>query len=232
MSELLLIDRDAIRAELKKAFDERTTNVLLEALERVAAQVHSAGVQREDFTELKEIVARIGVRMDQLTERMDQLTARMEQLAERMEQLVKRMELLTTSFDSLRDSVGMLKGRERERFYRERAPMIFGVNMRKGREIGLEIVDVVADALERKILSQSEARDLLDADLFFRGNYRGQSLVLVGEVSWTVDQNDVQRAVRRAALLRKLGYEAAPFAGGDIWTGTAVELAKTMEVLS
>ncbi len=64
MSELLLIDRDAIRAELKKAFDERTIRVFFEVLERVAMPVHSRAAQREDFTELKEIVARIDARMN------------------------------------------------------------------------------------------------------------------------------------------------------------------------
>lgn len=64
MSELLLIDRDAIRGELKKAFDEHTITLFLEVLDRVAVQTHSAGVPREDFRELKEIVARIDARMN------------------------------------------------------------------------------------------------------------------------------------------------------------------------
>ncbi|HIC90888.1 MAG TPA: hypothetical protein EYP21_02265, partial [Syntrophaceae bacterium] len=58
-SELVLIDREVLLAELQHAFDAKTAEVLLRVLDKVAAQVRDTGVTREDFRELKQIVAEL-----------------------------------------------------------------------------------------------------------------------------------------------------------------------------
>ena len=55
--ELILIDREALLAELRQAFDPQTAEILLRVLDKVAAQVHRAGVTREDLRELKQAIA-------------------------------------------------------------------------------------------------------------------------------------------------------------------------------
>ena len=53
MAELMLIDRQAVQRELGRVFDRSTTRVLVNVLDRVAAQVHAAGVTRSDFHSLQ-----------------------------------------------------------------------------------------------------------------------------------------------------------------------------------
>lgn len=228
MSDLVLIDREQVRAELEKAFDARTSAIMLDVLERVASQTHAAGVQREDFTELKEIVARLGARMDQAAARSDQFEARMDQLTERIDQLTMRVDQLTVLVEQLTLQVSELtmdfarfkqetannfaglKGLAKEQYYRERGPTIFGLVFRKGRNAGSQVSEALHDAVEDGRLSEQEAVDILAADLFWSGEHQRQPVILVGEISWTVDREDVDRAVRRAARLRSIGFKTSP----------------------
>ena len=41
--ELVLIDREALSSELQRVFDAQTSEVLLDVLDKVAAQVRAAG---------------------------------------------------------------------------------------------------------------------------------------------------------------------------------------------
>ncbi len=231
-----MLDRDALRAELEKAFDERTSTIMLGVLERVAAQTLAAGVQREDFTELKEIVARLGARMDAAAARQDQFEARMERFEARLDELTRLVAELTSEFKSFKqettDNFARLKGLAKEQFYRERGATIFGLVLRNGKNASSEVAEAVADAVEQAHLSVQEAKDILAADLFWRGEYKKKSLVLVGEISWTVHNEDVERAVRRASRLRSIGYDAYPFVGGEKWIGDASALARALHVLT
>ncbi len=98
--ELVLVDRDILLSELRQIFDEKTSETLLSVLDKVAAQVKS-GVTREDFSELKEIVARLATRMDELAARMDQLTTRMDQLTANVNELVEAQKRNETRFDKI-----------------------------------------------------------------------------------------------------------------------------------
>ena len=52
----ILVNRTLLLDELKRVFDLHTAEVMLGVLDKVAGQVQAFGVQREDFTELKQIV--------------------------------------------------------------------------------------------------------------------------------------------------------------------------------
>lgn len=94
-SEWLLIDRQAAQAELQKVFDTQTTTVLLGVLERVAAQIYAAGVTREDFSELKQIVAELAQGQRELRQSVAALAAaqaRSEERLTRLEDAVARLE--------------------------------------------------------------------------------------------------------------------------------------------
>lgn len=93
---LILIDREALLAELRQAFDAQTAEVLIRVLDRVAAQVHQAGVTREDFSELKQIVRELAEAQHRTEEQVSRLESAVEQLAEaqrRSEERLSRLEL-------------------------------------------------------------------------------------------------------------------------------------------
>jgi len=107
-SGLVLVDRDALMAKLRKVFDDQTASVMLSVLDDVASQVLAAGVTREDFSELKQIVAQLAQRMDTLAERVNALAERMDTLTERVNALAEHMNTLAERVDRLSQSVDEL----------------------------------------------------------------------------------------------------------------------------
>ena len=134
---------------------------------------------------------------------------------------------------ALRNDVGQLKGENLERRYRERAHAYFGRLLRKCRVLGSqELSDLLEEAADRGVLSQSDRDDVLWADVVVRGRWRadGRQVMVLAEVSWVVDRNDVRRAVDRAALLARLGTPVVPVVAGDSVTERAADMARSRNV--
>ena len=134
---------------------------------------------------------------------------------------------------ALRNDVGQLKGENLERRYRERAHAYFGRLLRKGRVVGSqELSDLLEEAADRGVLSQSDREEVAWADLIMRGRWRadGRQVMVLAEVSWVVDRNDVRRAVDRAALLSRLGTPVVPVVAGDSVTERAADMARSRNV--
>ena len=107
-SELVLIDREVLLAELRQAFDTQTAEVLLGVLDKVAAQVRDAGVTREDFRELREIVAELATAQRATEERLGRLETAVEKLAEAQARTEKRVGRLETVVEETSRTVGRL----------------------------------------------------------------------------------------------------------------------------
>jgi hypothetical protein len=97
----MLIDRTALLAELRRVFNVPTSEVLVGVLDKVAAQVKAAGVAREDFSELKQIVKdlaeaqrRTEQRVEELAEAQRRTEQRVEELAEAQRRTEQRVEEL------------------------------------------------------------------------------------------------------------------------------------------
>ncbi len=58
-SDYVLIDREALQQQLRRAFDDQTVDVFLSVLDRVAGQVRAAAPIRDDFTRLREAVEQL-----------------------------------------------------------------------------------------------------------------------------------------------------------------------------
>lgn len=112
----VLIDREVLLAEMQQVFDARTAGVMLHVLDRVAVQVRQAGVMREDFRELKQIVVELAEAQRRTTEEIKELAAaqtrteeRVDQLAEAQRQTSAAVRELTAGIDRLRQQVGGLR---------------------------------------------------------------------------------------------------------------------------
>ena len=136
-------------------------------------------------------------------------------------------------FHRVNVQIGQLKGENLERRYRERAHAYFGRLLRKGRVVGSqELSDLLEEAADRGVLSQSDREEVAWADLIMRGRWRadGRQVMVLAEVSWVVDRNDVRRAVDRAALLSRLGTPVVPVVAGDSVTERAADMARSRNV--
>jgi hypothetical protein len=90
--------------------------------------------------------------------------------------------------------------------FRDRLPSYLGRFLRKGHVI--QASDLI-DQIEPK-LAEAAVDDFLRTDVVATGLVEGKPTYLVGEVSYTVDADDVMRAARRAACLVKAGLSAIP----------------------
>jgi hypothetical protein len=111
-----------------------------------------------------------------------------------------------------------LRGFFLEHRYRERAHAYFGTVLRKVRVVAWdELEDQVDEGLP-----EQERKDLLLLDLLVRGRVRTRpdlpEVLVAVEISGQIDEYDVIRAQRRAAILRRLGYASVAAVAGEEMT--------------
>jgi hypothetical protein len=112
-----------------------------------------------------------------------------------------------------------------EKRYRTHAPAYFGRLLRQVQPVH---IGRLADAL-RERLAEGDLAEVLLTDLILTGRLPTPvgplPIWVVLEVSTTVDRRDVERAQRRAALLRQARYPAVAVAGGTEATAGARQTA-------
>ena len=224
--ELLRLPEElaSFRAESERRFArlEEALAALAERVDQLAARVDElAQAQRRTEERLEALTARV----DSLTERLEALTVRVDSLTERLEALTARVDALTQRVDKLAQvqermlvDLGRLKGRDKEREFREKAPAYFGRHVAGLRVLSPgELSQLLEPALESGLLSFDEYEQVLASDLVATGRLRstGEEVYLVAEVSWGVGLGDLERALRRAAHLSRLRKRVLAAVGGE-----------------
>ncbi len=222
--------------------------------ERFAELAEAQRRNDERFAELAEFQRRAEVRFAELTEAIKQLTARFEEAQrrnderfaelaeaqqrndERFAELTEAIRQLALRFDEYRqrtdDQIADMRGKLLEIEYRNKAGAIFGGRLRRP-----QVVDAgeLWELLKERQLDESEIQQVVAADLIIRGKlyppYGDRELWLVVEISSVIDRNDVTRAARRAALLRKAGLLSLPVAAGQRLTQGAANLSDQLRVV-
>jgi len=232
------LDRlEAVVAELIEA--QKRTEQRLDRLEAVVAELIEAQKRTEQrVAELAEAQKRTEQRVDrleaivaELIEAQKRTEQRVAELAEAQKRTEQILQGLIGRVDRMDEKLGRLVGESLERRYRERAFAYFGPIMRRIRVVSLQ--DVVADIEDR--LTEAELNDLLPLDVLVRGQVQQLAqkpeVWLAIEVSAVVDRSDVERARRRAGLLRKAGLTTIPVAAGEEVTEGARQLAQRENVM-
>jgi hypothetical protein len=150
-----------------------------------------------------------------------------------VEELAEAQRRTEQRIGRLQDDVGDLKGIVLEERYYRRASSYFSRLVRRSQAIsGNELTALLAEAVARGALSEEGADEIGWADVVVRGQRREDSteVYLVIEVSWGVGTSDVERAVRRAALLAQTGVQTLPVVAGDHIIDEAAELCRAMRV--
>jgi cell division protein FtsB len=175
--------------------------------------------------ELAEGQERLTETVAQLTVRLDQLTARMDQLTETVAQLAEEQRWLTGGQQRFEVQMAEMRGWFLEERYRTHGPAYFGRFLRQVQPVHM---GSLADAL-RERLAEGELAEVLLTDLILTGRLPSPAGPLaiwsVVEVSTTVDRRDVERAQRRAGLLRQARYPAVAVAGSREATAGARQAA-------
>jgi hypothetical protein len=199
-------------------------------------------VLTEELLALPQIVRDLAEAQQRTEQQVAQLISQVAQLVEAQQrterqiaQLVEAQRRAERQIVRLQDDVGELKGIVLEQRYRNRAFAYFARLVRRMHTVtDDELVALLEEAVARGVLSEDGMDEIGRADVVVRGQRReSQSpdeVYLVVEVSWGVGTGDVERAVRRAALLGQTGLHTMPVVAGERITDEAAELARAMRV--
>lgn len=205
-------------AEAQKRSEERLTR-----LEQTVAELAEAQKRTEQqIRELIEIQKQHAERLANVEERLTNVEGRLTNVEENLEKL-------TTRVDRMDIRLAKVDGRTLELEYERKAGGFFGRIISNPQVVNLgEWQDRLKPAL-----SGEEISDVWLADLILRGSLRKTSQEqpkreawLVIEISVLVDAEDVERAVRRAELLRKADILALPVVAGEEITDRAIQMVE------
>lgn len=175
-------------------------------------------------------------RLASIEQAIRSLTIQISEIAE----LVRTHEYRLNRMDS---RMGNIEGLLLEGKYERGHYAWFGRYLRRPDAIRFRELEEITAAVQQDLLSDDELHrlDSLDSLISGRSLEDGQPLMLAVEISQTTNIEDVDRAERAAAALRKAGYRAAGMVGGyqieDIVrtaadaVGVIVDLRKPPETL-
>ncbi|MGB9888367.1 MAG: hypothetical protein ACPLTQ_01690 [Anaerolineae bacterium] len=205
------------QSEERFARIEAALNRLAEAQARTEAQVRELA---EAQARLEERVSRLEAIVAELVEAQRRTDEAIKALAEAQARTEAQLQDLIQVVKGMQDTLAAVKGRQLEFNYHYRAGAYFGPLLRRVR--ALLPVELESELETR--LTMEDFRDLLALDLVVTGHPRhlpdAPQVWLAVEISSVVDRRDVERAIRRAELLRRAGLRAIPaVAGEDITVG-------------
>jgi hypothetical protein len=170
--------------DAKNAATKEDIRLLRESAEANTSRLDAA------LAKLAEAQARTEARLEELAQAQARTESKLEQLVEVVTKLVIRSDQHEGDLLELR--------------FRDRLPSYLGRLLRKARVI--EAADLI-DTIEPTV-GIVAVDDFLRADVVATGMLDGSPTYLVGEISYTADEDDVMRAARRTACLRKAGVPA------------------------
>jgi hypothetical protein len=162
-----------------------------------------------------------------LAEQQKQTSKEVRELAEQQKQTSKEVKELAGIVRTLSIRTDATAGWALEWLVGKHLPAYVGRKIRRCRIIGImDLVEPLEDDPTTCLLTADEIDELRRSDLVATGTIDGGSIYLVGEVSYTADNDDVLRAARRAALLQKAGHQAQAFVACDQINPIPAEMAR------
>jgi hypothetical protein len=187
-------------------------------------------VSKEDFRGLRESidtnVSRLEAATIRLTEAQGRTEARMAELAEGQQRLTVAQTEMVVALQRLTIRTDAVVGRTFELQFRDRLTAYLGQFLRRGKLISN---DELLEAIEPHVADR-EVDDFLRADAVAKGIVDGRPAYVVVEVSATGDVEEIVRAERRAAVLRKAGLESIPLVACDAISPESLAFAKQASV--
>jgi chromosome segregation ATPase len=203
------------------------TEVQLAELTKAQARTES------QVAELTKAQARTESQVAELTKSQVRMQGQLVELAEaqtrtehEVSELVQVVQSLTVTTERLGIRLDTVVGRTFEMQFRDRLTSYLGRLMRRGK---LVRNDEVLDAIEQAI-DDREADEVLRADAIATGVIDGVASYVVVEASATCDTDDINRAERRAGILRKAGLVAVPLVACEFISPESLAYARSRQV--
>lgn len=185
-------------------------------------------VLTEELLTLPELVRELAEAQKRTEQRLEELVQAQTRTEERLEKLEAIVQRLAEAQLSMEKAIHPLADRQRamlgtllELRYAQHAAGYFGRLLRRVRVVLPHALDAATeDTLEAR-LTHEELVDVLLLDLLLVGRLRqppdpeqSDAWLAIG-VAAVLDHDDVERARRRAVLMRKAGYRAIPVVAGE-----------------
>ncbi len=164
------------------------------------------------FEKIDQRFEQIDQRFEKIDQRFEQIDQRFEKIDQRFEQIDQRFERIEVRLNRVEGRLNSIFGSEYERKIARNSSRYLRqhANIRNARLLQAvtvpdnpHIPDLMADAVASGAISDDQADELDRADLILLGETtEGHPTYAVAEVSATIDDHDVDRAGRRAAILR------------------------------
>ena len=184
---------------------------LLQAHEQAAERLDRLEATVAELTRgqqaLLEAHRRAEERLDRLEATVAELTRNQQALLEAHRRTEKRVDHLSAQMEDMYSQLGSIRGVLLEEQYRRNAPSYFGRLARKIRVLSSQhLADLLDAAIDQGSISWEERDKLLACDVVMTGLGRddGAPLYIVAEVSIGIGYDDVDRAVARAQILRRV----------------------------
>jgi hypothetical protein len=191
-----VVDTGFARLADAQSRTEAKVSELAEAQSRTEAKV----------SELADGQARLTEAQSRLEGRVSELAVAQSRTEAKVSELAVALGSLTTTVERLSIRTDAVVGRTFELQFRDRLSSYLGRFLRRSK---LLRNDEVLDAIE-SVLDSEECDEVLRVDAIASGLVDGVPSHVVVEVSSTGDTDDVVRAERRAAILRKAGMVVIP----------------------
>lgn len=202
-----LMDTLSIYEQFRAALGEEKAKVFAQTLGAMIEEAKNAAT-KDDIRLLRETVdanaARVDAALATLAEAQVKAEARLAGVEGRLTRLEAVVAELVAAIKGLAIRSDRHEGTLLELKFRDRLPSYLGRYLRRAKVV--QPADLLDDIEPR--LESAEVDDFLRADVLAQGTVNGEPTYVVGEVSYTAAAGDVERAARRAALLRKASLPA------------------------
>jgi vacuolar-type H+-ATPase subunit I/STV1 len=240
----ILEERPEWRAELRRlvltdeiltlpALVRELTEAQRRTEERVEALTEAQHRTEERFAAVEDRVIALVDAQHRIEMQLVALTEAQQRTEQEIAALVEAQRRTEQRIGTLTNDMADVKGVVLELRYQHRAHAYFAPLIRRTRVLSADEIDTLLEgAVVQGQLSEAEADEILLADLLLRGRRRTDNaeVYVVVEISWKIDPYDVERSVRRAALLSRLGTPALPVVAGKEVIDEAASLASMLHV--
>jgi len=204
----LLEARPDWRAELRRLVLSDELLRLPEEMRELVAVVRDLAEQmRRSEARLGQVEGRLDEvegRLGQVEGRLDKVEERLGQVEGRLDKVEERLDKVEVRLGRVENQVGDLQGNDLERRVRERPHIYLGKYVRRARLVSDDDLFALLDeAMAADRITKEQADDIERLDAVVEGRTGEQKTYLAVEVSSTVSDYDVERAVRRAVALAK-----------------------------
>jgi hypothetical protein len=201
------MDTLSIFEQFRAALGEEKANVFAQTLGTMIEEAKNAAT-KDDIRLVRESLdanaARVDAALATLAEAQVRAEARLAGVENRLARLEAVVAELVAAIKGLAIRSDRHEGTLLELKFRDRLPSYLGRYLRRAKVLQpADLLDEVEASLE-----SAEVDDFLRADVLAQGTVNGEPTYVIGAVSYTADAGDVERAARRAALLRKASLPA------------------------